>query len=602
MLGGGGAIAKFVATLTASSIAALTLLAGNAAAGAIEPLAGCTANVLGPTDDGTTGAVTLPFTANFFGNRYTAVFVNNNGNVTFDGALDTYTPEAIGTSDTGPIIAPFWADVDTRGTGSNQVTYGTTTFAGRPTFCINWDGPRGVGYYSSHADKLNKFQLLLVDRSNVGQPGDFDIVFNYDQIQWETGDAYGGTAGLGADSARVGYSNGVAFALDTFELPGSGVSGYFLDTKVDTGLIRTSRNSSTLGRYVFEVRNGVPPTGGSISGTVTARSSSGAEVGGALVQVCGTACRTTVATSSSVPSPGVFFVGGLPDGTYTVRAFPPGGPNGAGLAPKTLPPVAIFGGEALAENIVLPAAVPPPAGTAIQPVRAGSGSIPVIFRSSDETLTTTGCPGATVTYTITGDGYSKSGSMAQGSPGTYTASISRFSLNQGPAHVAITIRCPDTTTQNVAFDIYVDPSGTVRDTNGNPLVGARVTLYRSDTGTAAFTAVPDGSGIMSPSNRDSDTTDAAGRFGWDVFAGYYIVRAEKSGCVDPDDGIIPYAQSPVLTIPPADTGVDLVLRCGTPTAVEVGSLSARRSQRSVAWRTPWLRAAAGFGLQRLIER
>ena len=50
-------------------------------------------------------------------------------------------------------------------------------------------GP-GVGYFGSHADKLNKFQLILVDRSaDTGTAGDFDILFKYDTIQWETGDA-----------------------------------------------------------------------------------------------------------------------------------------------------------------------------------------------------------------------------------------------------------------------------------------------------------------------------------------------------------------------------------------------------------------------------
>jgi hypothetical protein len=157
-----------------------------------------------------------------------------------------------------PIIAPFWADVDTRGAGSAQVTYGQTTFQGRPAFCVNWDGV-GVGYFSSHVDKLNKFQLLLVDRSDVIS-GDFDLVFNYDQVQWETGDESGGSGGLGGNSARAGYSNGDASTPSTsLELPGSAVNGALLDSNNDTGLIHNNRNSVVLGRYVFAVRNGAPP-------------------------------------------------------------------------------------------------------------------------------------------------------------------------------------------------------------------------------------------------------------------------------------------------------------------------------------------------------
>ena len=51
------------------------------------------------------------------------------------------------------------------------------------------------GYYKEHDDKLNSFQLLLVER---GSAGAFDIVFNYDQLHWESGDASDGVHGPGA--------------------------------------------------------------------------------------------------------------------------------------------------------------------------------------------------------------------------------------------------------------------------------------------------------------------------------------------------------------------------------------------------------------------
>ncbi|OGO50953.1 MAG: hypothetical protein A2148_02345 [Chloroflexi bacterium RBG_16_68_14] len=228
-------------------------------AGAIKSLSGCTTNSLAANDDGSTGSVALPLTVNFFGISYSSLYVNNNGNVTFDSTQSSYTPYDL-LSTTRVIIAPFFADVDTRGTGSGLTTYGNTTFGGRTTFCVNWVN---VGYYGSHTDKLNSFQLLLVDRSDVGV-GDFDIIFNYDQVQWETGDASGGTGGLGGSSARAGYSNGVDTSL---ELPGSAVNGAFLDSS-PSGLANNSRNSLVTGRYVFAVRSGAAPTGGTISGHV----------------------------------------------------------------------------------------------------------------------------------------------------------------------------------------------------------------------------------------------------------------------------------------------------------------------------------------------
>lgn len=103
-------------------------------------------------------------------------------------------------------------------------------------------------------DKLDTFQVVLIDRSDIGI-GDFDMEFNYAQVQWETGDASGGSDGLGGSSARVGYAsvNGSAF-----EMTGSGVPGSFLDSNPTTGLIHNDFNSTVPGRYVFQFRNGVP--------------------------------------------------------------------------------------------------------------------------------------------------------------------------------------------------------------------------------------------------------------------------------------------------------------------------------------------------------
>lgn len=47
------------------------------------------------------------------------------------------------------------------------------------------------------------------------------------------------------------------------------------------------------------------------------------------------------------------------------------------------------------------------------------------------------------------------------------------------------------------FDLYIDPSGTVRTPRGMPVPEATVALYRSDNESGPFTPVPDGSAIMS---------------------------------------------------------------------------------------------------------
>lgn len=226
-------------------------------AGAVVSTADCSQNALGPNDDSSTSPVPLPFGVNFYGTSYEKLWINNNGNVTFDRPLSTYTPFGIaGTS--AQIIAPFFADVDTRGSGSQTVTYGwgNTTFEGHRAFCVNWVN---VGYFAGHTDKLNSFQLLLVHREDSSNPGDFDIVFNYDKIQWESGDASGGSAGLGGTSAAAGFSNGTGREGTSFELPGSLVNGAFLDSNPATSLAATRTDSPVAGRHVYRVRGGNAP-------------------------------------------------------------------------------------------------------------------------------------------------------------------------------------------------------------------------------------------------------------------------------------------------------------------------------------------------------
>jgi hypothetical protein len=232
--------------------------AAQAVSGAVDDLPGCQDATLAANDDGSTGPVPLPFPVNLWGTTYTQLYVNNNGNVTFKAPLADFTPFNL-TSATPPLIAPFFADVDTRGEGSREVTYGVTTFQGRQAFCVNWVE---VGYYAEHADRTNSFQLLLVDRSATGV-GNFDIVMNYDRLVWETGDASGGVGGLGGTSAAAGYSSGSdgsTPATGFFQFPGSLDNGALLDTN-PTGLANTSTNSTVTGRHVFPVRGGTPVAG-----------------------------------------------------------------------------------------------------------------------------------------------------------------------------------------------------------------------------------------------------------------------------------------------------------------------------------------------------
>lgn len=214
----------------------------------------------------------IGFRINFAGTTYTNLYVNNNGNVTFAGPLTAYTPVIL-TNLGRDIIAPFWADVDTRATGFNDpfgfgaVSYGTTVIDGHLAFGVNWID---VGYYGRENDHTNSFQLVLMNRSDVAS-GDFDMEFNYGEVQWEAGDVSGGWGGLWLGlpdrngdpgrSAAAGYAstNNVATTNRLgFEMFGSGFGRAFLDSNKTNGLIHNSFNSTVLGRYVFQFRDGFP--------------------------------------------------------------------------------------------------------------------------------------------------------------------------------------------------------------------------------------------------------------------------------------------------------------------------------------------------------
>lgn len=235
-----------VLTLAASSLAPV------ASAQTIRNNAGFAANTLAANDDGSTGLVSTGFSFNFFGVNGNQLYVNNNGNVTFTAPLATFTPFGLTTSSIS-IIAPFFADVDTRGPGSGLTQYGTSTVDGKNAFGVNW---LGVGYFASATDKLNSFQLVMIERSDVAA-GAFDFEFNYGSMQWETGGASGGSGGLGGSCARAGYTNGG----DTdFEIAGSGVCGAFINGGANQ--LQSNSNVGVPGRFLFSVRDGVviPPT------------------------------------------------------------------------------------------------------------------------------------------------------------------------------------------------------------------------------------------------------------------------------------------------------------------------------------------------------
>lgn len=218
--------------------------------------AGFGENVVDRNDDGSTEEIDVTGIfedgLRFFGRSFDSLYVNTNGSVTFSEPRRTYTPTAITEASGNPEISPFFADVDTRGDavapspggvsqGTNLVYYDFDTENDR--FVVTWDD---VGYFNSHTDRLNSFQLILNDRGD----GDFDIEFRYEQIDWVTGDASGGSGGLGGTAAVAGYTAGTGNPAAYFELPAAGNQELMLDLENAPG------NTGEEGYWFFQVRSG----------------------------------------------------------------------------------------------------------------------------------------------------------------------------------------------------------------------------------------------------------------------------------------------------------------------------------------------------------
>lgn len=249
------------------------------AASAVRSLSGAT---LPRNDDDSSSAINLGFTINYFGSNYSQAYVNNNGNLTFDSAYRGFSPSGMSAS-TQRMIAGLWYDVDTRPANGGTVTYGTATVGGRSAFFATWDA---VGYCCNNTDKLNTFQLVVIDRSDVSA-GSFDIEYNYNSIF--------------KDPASAGYSDGSGGTND-YGFAGSVAAGGLLDSNATTGLANYSTNSATLGRHIVPVRDGAPFVAQLLSPTNNATSVSIAPTL-SWQALSGATYRLIVSTSADLSSP-----------------------------------------------------------------------------------------------------------------------------------------------------------------------------------------------------------------------------------------------------------------------------------------------------------
>src|SRR5262249_52390027 len=93
-------------------------------------------------------------------------------------------------------------DVDTRNAASGVVHIRQDI---PNELIVTWDA---VGYFLANADKLDSFQLVVRGPGFAIPAGEGAIGFFYKGMQWETGDASGGSGGFGGTPAAVGFGDG----------------------------------------------------------------------------------------------------------------------------------------------------------------------------------------------------------------------------------------------------------------------------------------------------------------------------------------------------------------------------------------------------------
>ncbi len=204
-----------------------------------------------------------------------------------------------------------------------------------------------------------------------------------------------------------------------------------------------------------------------------------------------------------------------------------------------------------------------PSAIVVTNPRGSVDGAPMLYFGDPIGFTVSGCANGTGSATLVGTwGGNQATTLTEvpAGSGTYRGEFP-YTEYTGTHTITTTITCPDGSTETETGPVYIDPSGTVVDTQDRPLSGAVVTLLRADTCEGPFIPVADGSDVMSEANRRNPVlTNGTGQFAWDVVAGCYRADASREGCTNPQTGGRIVSTDP-LPVPPEWTGLRLVLDC-----------------------------------------
>ncbi|XP_073928339.1 sushi, nidogen and EGF-like domain-containing protein 1 isoform X7 [Castor canadensis] len=218
-------------------------------------------------DDGGSGLQPLSVPFPFFGAEHSALYVNNNGIVSFLKEVSQFTPVAFPIANDRCVVAAFWADVDNRRAG--DVYYREATdlatlhratedirryFPELPDFSATWvfvaTWYRVTFFGGSSSSPINTFQTVLITDGKVSF-----TIFNYESITWTTGthaSSGGDATGLGGIAAQAGFNAGDGQRY--FNIPGSRTA--------DMAEVETTTNVGVPGRWAFRIDDAQVRVGG----------------------------------------------------------------------------------------------------------------------------------------------------------------------------------------------------------------------------------------------------------------------------------------------------------------------------------------------------
>jgi len=198
-------------------------------------------------DDGSYGPINLGWDYTFYGETYNSLYINVNGNITFGAPYSAYSPSGFPSTSVPAMVAPFWADVDLRGTGNGVNNVYVKLEPGK--IIVQWVQ---VGFYNENVDPRNTFQVVLTDASDPDLGIGYNTRFAYGDMNWGVGNASGGTSGFGKTTyATVGAqaNGGTKFYQiglfgqnnENYDGPGGSIDGvHFLDGRCFTMDLRTT--------------------------------------------------------------------------------------------------------------------------------------------------------------------------------------------------------------------------------------------------------------------------------------------------------------------------------------------------------------------------